>query len=76
MPSRFGNGNIKILGRVVKSPETLMILPSQAISRRDGVSPPSSRDPWVFPGVDRVVAIARVRVGRPNPYGDGNDDRP
>jgi len=46
------------------------------ISRRGGVSPPSSRDPWVFPGMDRVVAIARVRVGRPNPYGDGNDDRP
>jgi len=30
----------------------------------------------VFPGVDRVRAIARVRVGRPNPYGDGNGDRP
>jgi hypothetical protein len=56
--------------------QTLMTSFFKPISRRGGVSPPSSRDPWVFPGVARVVAIARVRVGRPNPYGDGNDDRP
>lgn len=59
--------------QIAQNPDHLILRTDWSEGRGLPAQPPRS---LIFPGLAEFVAIARVRAGRPNPYGDGNDDGP